>query len=633
MCGELMSEENINRKIAVILVADVVGYSKHMEKDENSTLRAYSECEQILKHLLERKQGMIFNTAGDSVLVEFSSAVNAVECAVDFQDKIEQRNKSSETTTKLEFRIGINVGDVVSREGNLLGDGVNIAARLEALSQPNGVCISKGIYDLVVPKTKMTFNDLGIQKVKQNEFHAYDVLLKPSQKRKLKSSKTSFNTHLIWLGTALVLILVVGSVYLNNFTKQNVETEELASGNVETDLRSVMIKPFVFLSKNDDLNYIGPGFTTFLSSSLSQYPRLNVVPEPSVNYIMNNDLSNEEIRSQYGVDYLVNGTLQASGDKIRLSFGISNLDTGEVVTAEMYEFNEGEIFQYQDQIADLALEKMSIMGKPAGSDNRISKNPGIYKKHIIAHGHYTSWTEDGHYKAIEMAEEMLAEEPQNYGLRQFYAWIIQQKVYLGISKNRVADLEKSLELAKENLRSHDKDWIDAMALVAGNEGLLGRYSEACARLPRMNKLLEEKNPNSGDIAMTAWINQNCEQYEKAASLYENVFERDPHFTAWVRYYYVYTLLASNKLEEAEQFALKNNKLRYSYWGTNEILQLCLVYIAHKKNDLKGAQNYYDDYIAMKNPLSLGYIQMDLAAARSKQFFDDFQNVLKIYGMQ
>ena len=628
-----MSDENINRKIAVILVADVVGYSKHMEKDENSTLRAYSECEQILKHLLERKQGMIFNTAGDSVLVEFSSAVNAVECAVDFQDKIEQRNKSSETTTKLEFRIGINVGDVVSREGNLLGDGVNIAARLEALSQPNGVCISKSIYDLVVPKTKMTFNDLGIQKVKQNEFHAYDVLLNPSQKRKLKSSKTSFNTPLIWLGTALVLILVVGSVYLNNFSKKNMDTEELASANADTDLHSVMVKPFVFLSKNDELNYVGPGFTTFLSSSLSQYPRLNIVPESSVNHIISNDLSNEEIRSQYGVDYLVNGTLQASGDKIRLSFGISNLGTGEVVTAEMYEFNEGEIFQYQDQIADLALEKMSILGKPAGSNNRISKNPEIYKKHIIAHGHYTSWTEDGHYKAIEMAEEMLAEEPQNYELRQFYAWIIQQKVYLGISKNRVTDLEKSLELAKENLRSHDKDWIDAIALVAGNEGLLGRYSEACARLPRMNKLLEEKNPNSGDIAMTAWINQNCEQYEKAASLYENVFERNPHFPAWVRYYYVYTLLASNKLEEAEQFALENNKLKYSYWGTNEILQLCLVYIAHKKNDLKGAQNYYDNYIAMKNPLSLGYMQMDLAAARSKEFFDDLQNVLKIYGMQ
>ena len=227
----------------------------------------------------------------------------------------------------------------------------------------------------------MTFNDLGIQKVKQNEFHAYDVLLKPSQRRKLKSSKTSFNMPLIGIGSTLILILVVGFVYLNNFSKQNEDTEELASGKVETDLRSVMIKPFVFLSQNNDLNYVGPAFTTFLSSSLSQYPRLNIVPESSVNYIISNNLSNEEIRSQYGVDYLVNATLQASGDKIRLSFGISNLGTGEVVTTEMYEFNEGDIFQYQDKIADLALEKMSILGTPVGSNHRISQNPKIYKKH------------------------------------------------------------------------------------------------------------------------------------------------------------------------------------------------------------------------------------------------------------
>ena len=149
--GASMSDEVIDRKIAVILVADVVGYSKHMEKDENATLKAYSECEEILKGLLDKRQGSIFNTAGDSVLAEFSSAVNAVECAVEFQNKIKERNKSDETSTKLEYRIGINMGDVVSREGNLLGDGVNIAARLEALSQPNGVCISKSIYDLYQP--------------------------------------------------------------------------------------------------------------------------------------------------------------------------------------------------------------------------------------------------------------------------------------------------------------------------------------------------------------------------------------------------------------------------------------------------------------------------------------------------
>ena len=121
-------------------------------------------------------------------MAEFPSAVNAVECGVAFQNDINKRNESDKTEVKLEFRIGINMGDVVKKEGNLFGDGVNIAARLEALSQPNGISISKSVYDLVGPKTKMTFNDLGVQKVKQNEFHAFDILLDPSQKRRLKTN-------------------------------------------------------------------------------------------------------------------------------------------------------------------------------------------------------------------------------------------------------------------------------------------------------------------------------------------------------------------------------------------------------------------------------------------------------------
>ena len=122
----------IDRKIAVILVADVVGYSKHMERDENATLKAYAECEKILKQFLSMRNGSIFNTAGDSVLIEFTSAVNAVGFAVDFQTKMIERNKSGSVLTMLEFRIGINMGDVVSRKGNLLGDGVNIAANMGA---------------------------------------------------------------------------------------------------------------------------------------------------------------------------------------------------------------------------------------------------------------------------------------------------------------------------------------------------------------------------------------------------------------------------------------------------------------------------------------------------------------------
>ena len=144
----------IDRKIAVIFVADVVGYSKHMEKDENATIKSYNACENILNRLLKKYKGSVFNTAGDSVLAEFPSAVNAVECGVAFQTEIKKRNQSEKIATKLEFRVGINMGDVVKKEGNLIGDGVNIAARLEALAQPGGISISKSVYDFVVPKKK-----------------------------------------------------------------------------------------------------------------------------------------------------------------------------------------------------------------------------------------------------------------------------------------------------------------------------------------------------------------------------------------------------------------------------------------------------------------------------------------------
>ena len=142
----------IDRKIAVIFVADVVGYSKHMEKDENATIKSYNACEKILNKLLKKYGGSVFNTAGDSVLAEFPSAVNAVECGVDFQNEINKRNASDKTDIKLEYRIGINMGDVVKKDNNLIGDGVNIAARLEALAQPNGISISCLLYTSPSPR-------------------------------------------------------------------------------------------------------------------------------------------------------------------------------------------------------------------------------------------------------------------------------------------------------------------------------------------------------------------------------------------------------------------------------------------------------------------------------------------------
>ena len=162
-----MAEKEINRKVAIILATDVVNYSKHMEADESETVKNLRSCELILQQVIKKHDGRLFNTGGDSFFIEFPSAVEAVECAVAFQNEIKDRNSSDNITIPLEFRIGISMGDVIKEKENLLGDGVNIAARLEALAQTNGITISKNIYELVKAKTSHKYNDLGVQKVKK----------------------------------------------------------------------------------------------------------------------------------------------------------------------------------------------------------------------------------------------------------------------------------------------------------------------------------------------------------------------------------------------------------------------------------------------------------------------------------
>ena len=176
----------IIRKIAVIFVTDVVSFSKLMERDEDQTLQSFRTCKAILDNLFQEHSGRIFNTAGDSVLAEFPSAVSAVICAAEFQKLIKERNASVDSSAEMHFRVGLNMGDVIVEGDNLYGDGVNVAARLEALSQPDGVCLSKSIHDFVSQKVDLAFKDLGDQKVKNTVVHAFDMTFEGMAVRELQ---------------------------------------------------------------------------------------------------------------------------------------------------------------------------------------------------------------------------------------------------------------------------------------------------------------------------------------------------------------------------------------------------------------------------------------------------------------
>ncbi len=212
--------DSIERKIAVIFATDVVGYSSAMERDEIQTLKNLRSCKAILMSLLEENGGRVFNTAGDSVLAEFTSAVSAVICASEFQRLIAERNSGAEEKEQMLFRVGLNIGDVVIEDSNLYGEGVNIAARLEASAMPGGVTVSKSFFDLVDGKTELAFKDVGTQRVKQNVFHAFDLTSQHSAERPQEKTSSLKPERVIKKPSFLIGIVAAVaalSVLINNF--------------------------------------------------------------------------------------------------------------------------------------------------------------------------------------------------------------------------------------------------------------------------------------------------------------------------------------------------------------------------------------------------------------------------------
>ena len=454
----------IDRKIAVIFVADVVGYSKHMEKDENATIKSYNACEKLLNKLLKKYKGSVFNTAGDSVLAEFPSAVNAVECGVDFQNEINKRNQSDKTDVKLEFRLGINMGDVVKKEGNLIGDGVNIAARLEALAQPNGITISKSVYDFVVPKTKMTFNDLGVQKVKQNEFHAFDILLDPSQKRTI-NTKAKLSLPVIGTMLAIFLMSAWGLLY---YTVLSSDDAQFTSNNVISSKPIVLLSQIEVSGLSENQSFIGEGLTKYVASSLSKYKSIRLLPSTVSETASKASLNNKEILDQYRVKLLINPTLQGFGKNGRLTVEILDLEKNILLLSSTKTIDFTDPMKAQEVIGSQILSElqMKVMNQTAqlrkwleSGDNKMT--PEMLRNLLNWRSEWRKFTFEGYVNSkalIEEAKITYKETRDYYAEEDFYvmeAWQIWLGLLLRINEPTPEILEdlnnkiqKSVELSE-----------------------------------------------------------------------------------------------------------------------------------------------------------------------------------------
>ena len=311
-----MSEDKVFRKIAVIFVTDVVNFSTLMESNEELTLKNLKACRQILDNLFKEHSGRIFNTAGDSVLAEFHSAVSSVICASEFQKLISQRNESVSPLEQLTFRIGINMGDVVVEGTNLYGEGVNVAARLEALCKPGGVCLSNNVHDFVKQKVELSFLDLGSQQVKNTIVRAFEVVGSDGA-----------------AGSA-------PPVSANN--EQETEASKPPT---------IAVLPFLNLSNDPEQDYFADGISEDIISNLSSWRTFPVISRNSSFSYRSTEKKSSEIAAELDARYMVEGSVRKGGNKVRVTVSLLDAVEDKQIWSQRWDRLLDDIFEVQDEIS------------------------------------------------------------------------------------------------------------------------------------------------------------------------------------------------------------------------------------------------------------------------------------------
>ncbi len=526
-----MGEERLDRKVTVILATDVVGYSRHVEENESLTIKTYSAREVILRTLIEDFEGRVFNTGGDSVLAEFSSAVDAVECAAAFQLRIAEINSQPDTECRLEFRIGVNMGDVIQKDTDLLGDGVNVAARLEAFAQQSGVCISKSVYDLVSAKTNLAFNDLGLQRIKNNKFHAFDLIL-PHTKKRVRSLAIQKKVTALLALTCLVFGAVLGANFLLSRSDQSKDNSLIVDKVPFSSFPVVLVSPIRASGLSEDQSELAKGFTESMIATLASYDGVTVLSSSTSYHAQKRQMLDEELKREFGVDHVIRGSIRVNGQNGRLNLEITDVDTGKVIGSKQRDFDLNEIFVVQDQLSLEILKEMQINIGNSGSATA-RKIPFNSMEDYTA---FLNWriewrkeTEESYFKSLSMLEELDRKNPE-LSMSIWFAWQLFKKTGLGLSVDKEADLQKISTLINKsfaNPKSDESMNYAARALIG-----LNRLQRSCdSSIRDADKALEY--PPTVDILMiTGYVYNGCGNLEKGIAATRRALRLTPNDSSW-----------------------------------------------------------------------------------------------------
>lgn len=526
-----MTEQTLSHKLAAILYADVEGYSRLTGADEAGTHRTLSSYLDLFSEAINAHRGEVKHYAGDAVLADFSTVSDALNCAIEVQESIRRKNEAVPEDKRVQFRIGVNLGEVIVDRGEVYGNGVNVAARLETLAEPGGICISGAARDAIGNKLPLAYDYLGEQQVKNIDapVRAYRVNLTGTPAPVAIAATPPPSKRVPWLFVGIGLLALVGLLgwFLLPRSATVPPNSKTASGPSATKANRIAVLPFANMSAEKDNEYFADGMTEEMISKLSRVPGLEVIARTSVVQYKGTNKKIADIAKELNVSSVLEGSVRRTGDKLRITAQLINAANEAHLWSNDYDRELKDVFGIQSDVAKSVAEALRVALTPA-SVQQIEKkgtdNQEAYDLYLQGLYHQNKLTPDGLAKGLEYFNRAIALDARFAKAHaaaaltyDFYgSWAIEHPRE-AVPKAKALAL-RALELDETVAEAHtvigdmavfDLDWQLAEA----------SYKRGLALNPNSALLLDAY----GIVFLTPW-----ERHDESIAMIRRAVELDPH---------------------------------------------------------------------------------------------------------
>lgn len=567
----LMTTPYTKRKLRAILSADVKGYSHLMSQDEASTIHTLIVYKEAMSNFIEQYKGRVVDAPGDNLLAEFRSVYNAVNCAAEIQRELAKRNEQLPDNRKMEFRIGINLGDVVEKEGRIYGDGINIAARIEGLAKAGSICISGSVYDQIKNKLGLEYEYMGERSVKNisEPVRVYRVISLPgaAAHQAVQAKKT---TGKMWRKVTLSIaaIAIFGAVSIAGWKFYHHQTTKVEAASLDMmafplpDKPSIAVLPFVNMSDDPEQEYFSDGITEDLITDLSKISGLFIIASHSTFSYKGKSVKIRHVAEELGVRYVLEGSVRKAQDQVRINAQLINAITGHQLWAERYDGRLDDVFALQDRVTQRIIEALALKLTAAERERALrSETENILAYNALLKGleHYRRFNHADLAQAVFYFKQAIELDP-NYGRAHSALILAYQRAHdmdWGWTLS-LGEIDIILRVRQHLQMAVKKPTSLVHQLISKTYIYQRLFQEAVAEAERALDL--DPNDPSGNLAMAEALIYDARP-EEAVAFVNKARRLDPHNPAPCLYLQGLARFVMGEVEEAA--ALIESALNYA----------------------------------------------------------------------